>query len=284
MAEDPIVVIDAQLRREMLRRASRGGTALRRSAMLGALMLLGCDPEAAARKAATPAHDAFARAYLERLAARDFDHAEQSIASAVRRIPGIRDSLVATARHIPTAPLDTVRLIGQRAPTPRVARTLLSYEVHGTTGWAGVRIQVAEENGSRVVEGVQAESLPHSVSETYAFSVGWSLGGALFLTVALGIVGFVLWTVAAVLRSGMPRRWLWAAIALVGVGAVTFDWTTGAMTLELLRVQLLSAGLMKSGVAAPWLVILSVPVGAVIASERLANWSRRLGSEAATGL
>jgi hypothetical protein len=280
MAEDPIVAIEGQLHRGRSRRARPGLTEVRRTAVLGALMLLGCDPGAATRKVATPAHDAFARAYLERLAARDYDSAEKAIAPAVRRMPGIRDSLIATARHVPLAPLDTVHLIGaQRVRTQSVTRTLLTYEAHGKTGWAGVRIQIAEDSGVRVVEGVHAEPLSHSLSESYAFSAGWSLGGALFLIVALVIVGFVLWTVASVLRSGMPWRWLWAALALVGVGAVAFNWTTRAMTLQLLSVQLLSVGLMKSGIAAPWMVILSVPLGAVIASERLATWRRRTRSD-----
>jgi hypothetical protein len=276
MAEDPIVAIDAQLHREIASRTRPGLTWIRRTALVGALMLLGCDPDAATRKVATPANDTFARAYLGRLAARDFDSAEKAIAPTVRRMPGIRDSLIATARHVPMAPLDTVHLIGaQRARAQSVTRTLLTYEAHGKTGWAGVRIQIAEDSGVRVVEGVHAEPLPHSLSESYAFSAGWSLGGTLFLIAALAIVGFVLWTVASVLRSGMPRRWLWAAVALFGVGAVAFNWTTHAMTLELLSVQLLSMGLMKGGIASPWIVILSVPVGAVIASERLATWRRR---------
>jgi hypothetical protein len=191
-------------------------------------------------------------------------------------MPGIRDSLIATARHVPMAPLDTVHLIGaQRVRAQSVTRTMLTYEVHGKTGWAGVQIQIAEDSGVRVVEGVHAEPLTHSLSESYAFSAGWSLGGALFLIAALAILGFVLWTVASVLRSGMPRAWLWAVVALVGVGAVAFNWTTRAMTLQLLAVQLLSAGLTKGGIAAPWMVVLSVPLGAVIASERLATWRRR---------
>jgi hypothetical protein len=77
----------------------------------------------------------------------------------------------------------------------------------------------------------------------------------------------------------MPWRWLWAAVALFGVGAVVFNWTTRAITLELLSVQLLSMALTKGGIAAPWVVILSVPVGAVIASERLATWRRRTRSD-----
>jgi hypothetical protein len=280
MAEDRIVAIEAQLHREMSRRTCPALTRFRRTAVLGALMLLACDPEAATRRVATPAHDAFARAYLERLAARDFDSAEKAIAPAVRRLPGIRDSLIATARHVPMAPLDTVHLIGaQRVRVQSVTRTLLTYEAHGKTGWAGVRIQIAEDSGVRVVEGVHAESLPHSLGESYAFSAGWSLGGVLFLIAALAIVGFVLWTVASVLRSGMPWRWLWAAVALFGVGAVVFNWTTRAITLELLSVQLLSMALTKGGIAAPWVVILSVPVGAVIASERLATWRRRTRSD-----
>jgi hypothetical protein len=88
----------------------------------------------------------------------------------------------------------------------------------------------------------------------------------LFLAAMVGVPAIMLAAAVKVLRaSGLRRKWLWIAIACFGVCGATMNWTTGAVSLKLLSVQVLGSGFMRgSSRFAPWLLTTSLPVGAVL--------------------
>jgi hypothetical protein len=59
--------------------------------------------------------------------------------------------------------------------------------------------------------------------------------------------------------------------ALVGVGAVDLNWTTGATGFVLLRAQLFTTGAVRASPYAPWILTFTFPVGAILALRR---WKR----------
>jgi hypothetical protein len=85
----------------------------------------------------------------------------------------------------------------------------------------------------------------------------------LFTTVAVAV--FALWAAVMVARTPMPRRWGWAAIALLGVGELALNWTTGEISASILAFPLPGASMTRSSLAGPWVVAVSFPVGAIIA-------------------
>jgi hypothetical protein len=100
-----------------------------------------------------------------------------------------------------------------------------------------------------------------------AHGIGRNLDGrraAVFcMTVVMAV--FALWAAVVVARTPMPKRWGWAAIALLGVGELALNWTTGEVTTSLLAFPLPGASMTRSSLAGPWMVVVSFPVGAIIA-------------------
>jgi len=65
----------------------------------------------------------------------------------------------------------------------------------------------------------------------------------------------------------MPRRWLWAVFALFGVGTFAMNWTTGAVSSNLLYIELLGS-IQRDGLAGPWLISVSFPLAAIVALRK----------------
>jgi hypothetical protein len=76
--------------------------------------------------------------------------------------------------------------------------------------------------------------------------------------------------VAAAITRQLPVRWLWALLAFVGVGTLWMNWTTGALNVVPVAVNLLGAGVTQSlPPLTPWILRMTLPVGAVIVLARV---------------
>jgi hypothetical protein len=85
----------------------------------------------------------------------------------------------------------------------------------------------------------------------------------------IGMAALSMASVVAVLRAPMPNRGLWALLALFGTGAITINWTSGAVSAQLFMLQFLSSGAAHAAPAAPWLLTFAFPLGPILAWQRL---------------
>jgi hypothetical protein len=104
------------------------------------------------------------------------------------------------------------------------------------------------------------------------------LARAAMLCVALGVAAFALWAAFLVARTPMPRRWGWSVVALLGVGKVVVNWTTGETIMHLAWFPSISAPIGHGERLGPWLVALWFPLGALLALWRRQRILGRLPS------
>jgi hypothetical protein len=246
--------------------------------VLFALALLsGCDQPAALKRLTPPEHDQLAREFLAAVRRGDSVSLLKQVTPTALQIPGFRDSLHAAASSLPDGSIDTLRQVGiTRVRTKGTYRTSLTYELHTRAGWGLVIIDILEESGVRSVDGFRADRLPAAIETTNGFSLsGKSPFGFLVLLLALGCAGLSVAAAVLVAKERIPRRWLWALFALLGVAPVTLNWATGEVSFQLLSVALFSAGFVRAGLGGPWLVSVAFPIGAIAALRR----ARRARSE-----
>ena len=140
----------------------------------------------------------------------------------------------------------------------------LLYEFDGP-GDLGVRIETARENGKIVVQTAYFQPLPHALIAKNAFS--FSGKGPLHYIVLLLAIAIPLLMLDALIKvwrsKTMSWRWAWTIFILFGFFKFTFNWTTGDFSTSFLSFQLLGIGVLRPGEYQPWLVFLSVPVGAL---------------------
>ena len=85
------------------------------------------------------------------------------------------------------------------------------------------------------------------------------------LLLAITVPIFILFTLVVCIRTPVPRKkWLWIVSILLGVGAVQVSWTDGAYAIQLISVQLFGASAGSAGPASPWIISVSIPLGAIM--------------------
>jgi len=122
------------------------------------------------------------------------------------------------------------------------------------------------DDGERRVVGLHAQPLPAPFHVLNAFTLrGKGAQHYLFLLLMIGVAGVTLAALVAWERAGraVHRRWWWLLGIVVGAFKITLNWTTGAIAVQAITVQVLSLGFARSGVDGPVALTLSLPVGAV---------------------
>ena len=224
-------------------------------------------------KRITPAgDDKMARDFLAAALSHDTVVINRLLSLALRReIPAVDDSLTAAVSTLPRGVVDTLRQIGAhvaKADGTRTARLL--YELHTPEGWGEVSVLITDEGEQRKVVGFRADRLPASLEETNAFARGARNPVRLLVLVLAAVAfGFCVWVAVLAVRSGITRRWLWAAFSLVGVGQFALDWSSGVVNINPLMFVLFSAGFERVGLVGPWIVSVAFPAGALATLHRL---------------
>lgn len=245
------------------------------------LLGVGCGGGNAIIARFTPADaDARARTYLGLFVRNQPDSA------ADRILPALRSADASTQLHkiadiLHDQRFDTTRVVGVRTNTINGIRHVnLSYELHSSSGWFLTNVATVDSARTWFIEGVSARPLSRSLEvETHFTLVGrspvyyvWLLLVGVAVLTSLGTAAFV------VSRRGMPKRWVWALVALVGCGAFSLNWQTGAINVNPLNIQLVSGGVVRAGPAAPWILTFAIPIGAFFAIRQYRRWRSTLGA------
>jgi hypothetical protein len=179
---------------------------------------------------------------------------------------------------------DSVAVIGVNVRTvdDSARHVNLTYQALDSAQYYVMNVASRLEQDGYVVEGFSAYPIATSLFELNALSfsgksplhyICLALAGLMFLiTIATAISVFA--------TRGMPKRWLWGLVALIASPVFTLNWTTGAASINAMSFVFFGAALARSGPAAPWMVSLAFPVGALVALWRRTRW--KAGIEAAT--
>lgn len=233
----------------------------------------------------TPADaDARARAYLAQLKRGQVDSAEMRIAPQL--VTGeTRGELSRIAAILGDREFDSSAVVGASVGSiDGVRHTNLTYEFHSAAGWVLANVAMVDTADSWLVEGASARPLPRSLEEDSAFTLAGK-SARHYLWLAFAVLAVVI-TVGTALflatRRAMPKRWRWVLLSLVSIGAFTLNWTTGQIAVRLVNVQLFGGGFFRLGSAAPWMITLAIPAGALLAIAHYRRW--RAASVVASGI
>jgi hypothetical protein len=213
------------------------------------LLTLGCSIDQAVQRMTPADADARARAYLALLARGQLDSATAPLLPELQRAD-TRTELGKIAAVFRNQRFDSTRVIGVQVNTINGTRHVnLSYELHSATGWFLASVATVDSANRWFVEGASGRTIPEPLEHTTRFTLAgrspvhyvWLALTILAIGASLGVALFI------VSRRTMPRRWLWSALALVGVGTLTLDWTSGAVGFDPITVMLLSGTVMRAG-------------------------------------
>lgn len=243
-----------------------------RSGPFLAVTLAACSNSAVMRRVAPPEVTEFAVAFIETLRAGPDSAVLARLTPRLQRMEGIEDSLAAARSQFAPGTPDHVELVNAQALFPSRAgatRRALAYELRTGHSWTIASLFIVEEFDMLFVDGVGVRQSPASLRTIHRFTLEGKTPAHLIMFAALvGVAAFSIIVAVLVLQTPMRRRWLWAAVALLGAGKFGFNWTTGETFTQILSIQLLGAGLYRPGIVGPWLLVVSFPAGALVALDR----------------
>lgn len=217
------------------------------------------------------AEAAFARDYHQRIRDGDFEYVKSYLDAEIR--DEVTDEwLRQFAEFFPSGELISAEVIGSHVNTFNSRwEGNITFDYQFSGGWAVANVAIRRVDGETTVFGLSVHPTEASQRELTAFSAAAIT--PLHVAMLIGTIAspiFMLFTCYFVFKTPIARRkWLWYVLSFLGIGAVNFNWTTGAVGLQLLSIQLIGFGITSAGAAAPWIFSFTVPIGAAV------FWMRR---------
>jgi len=233
--------------------------------------LAACSNESILSKVAPPEADKYAREFFETMRAGAPEDVKRQLSPAVLQNQASMDSVQSLRQQFAAlGVLDSAKVTnGQYFFASGSARTrrVLMYELWGHRAIALAEIEILEDGAERSVNGLQIQPIRKSLEATNGFMANAGPAQLAVLLLAIGLTLFEIATAVIVAMTPMPRRWLWAVFALFGVGTFAMNWTTGAVSSNLFYVQLIGS-IQRVGLAGPWFISVSFPLGAIVALRK----------------
>jgi hypothetical protein len=247
---------------------------MHRKHLLTLLVLLagGCSPRAALDAAATSPQAQFAEETAALLFKKNLDALLLQMAPELRKdaTPEMMGKLFAA---VPSGePMESTVVGYHQSGSPGVTDTTVSLQYEFPKRFVLVQVTVRSSGAQRAVTYLRLERLPDSLDRVNAFHLGGqSHGHYVVLGLAILVPVFIVITLVVCVRTPLPnRKWLWLLFVAVGMGRMSLNWTTGALSVTPLSVDLFGAGVTARGPYSPWIVSVAMPVGAL-----LFLWRRR---------
>jgi hypothetical protein len=233
------------------------------------ILIIGCDFKGILKKQLekiTPEEvDKFARDYINILRKGDIEQAEKLIEPQIVDSE-TRSGLQKCVDFLKEGELISVEIVGVNIfRTKDKSRNNLTYQLEFKDRWLLATVIVDDISGKQQVVGFHVDSLPKSLEEINAFTfVDKSFRHYIILLLAIGTPIFIIYTIVLCARTKVRRKWLWIIFILIGFGKLSFNWTSGQMKFLPLAFQLFSAAAFKGGLYAPWVISVSLPLGALL--------------------
>jgi len=241
------------------------------------LLTAACDQKATFDRFVPKDDAAYGQRVLDQLRRRDFAAVENALNPAVKAAGAVRTQLEQAAAAFPAGAPKNIRVIGAFTNTDVINGTRLvslTYEYEFPKQWLLANIVLRQEAGRRLIEGLHVQQTVASQEELNSFAAPgkrWGHYVVLLWTVLVPL--FILGAFGVLLRTKVPRRrWLWGLFVLVGLGHLSFNWTSGEVRLQMVYVTILGSGFFKAAPVGPLTLMTSLPVGAFVFLWKRRSW------------
>jgi len=238
------------------------------------LALIGCDQKAFFGKFIPKDEFEFSKQFLALFQSRDFDAMERKISPDLNDAQ-LRQTLEEMAALFPNEQAKNISFVGSHTYTDQnVRRVNLSLQYEFPSKWLFANIIIEKKGDLLVVKGIHVQPLQDSLEKINRFTFqGQGAIHYIFLSLAIMVGLFIIFALVLCIRTPIPKRkWLWIIFVLFGFFRVTLNWTTGVLNITPVSFQMLGLAISKQGLYAPWLVQVSVPLGAIIFLLKRKKW------------
>lgn len=230
------------------------------------LFISSCSLEELSEKLIPEEESSFAEDYLSKLRSRDYAYVKSMLSPEIEA--QVTDELLEemTGYFREGEPL-SVKIIGSQVNVFNGQwQGNFTFEYQFESGWNLANAALKKTDGGYQVVGLNVYQTEASQEELNAFGLSSKSGLQYFvLCLAVLVPLFILFTLIVCVRTPIDRKkWLWVIFILLGFGAIQTNWASGAYAFQLLSVRLFGASATATGIAAPWVISASFPLGAIV--------------------
>lgn len=214
--------------------------------------------------------DDFSRNFVSTLHSKDIDTIMTFIDKSVQN-ENSRKFLLQTSQEIKNRTLKGFKILNYRKQSNWNSEDgssivyMTEYEFSYDNLYYCFSINVLENNRKLSILGFTGGVNNKPIEEIVSFS--FSNAGFIhyfFLVFLFLIPAFIIFTISNIAKSKFEKKWLWIIVSLFGVCGIYLNWTTGVVNFSFFSFHLFGIGFTKSGNIAPWIALLSIPIGAII--------------------
>ncbi|HZE13719.1 MAG TPA: hypothetical protein VE086_08180 [Chthoniobacterales bacterium] len=236
------------------------------------LLLNGClDGKELIRKFAPKEDDEFARLFIERIRTARYEEAQPMLEPTVAQKAGA-DGLVRLHQIVDHGEPISVELIGANVgylrPWDKSAASRqanLTYQLQFRDAWVVATMVVQNNDKGRQLVSAFFQPLPDSLEVLNRFTLkNKSIHHYLFFAAVICVPLFILFVLIVCIRSRVRFRWLWIVFIVLGFVQFRLNWTTGAWDVQPASINLFGASFMRGSSYAPWILTVSIPLGAAL--------------------
>jgi len=233
--------------------------------LLALSLLMACSPDKVMAKFIPQQEDQAARDYISQIQHHKFDFIEANMDPSLKS-PSLESVLSQMSAQFPDESVKSSKIVGANTITVNDTKQVnLTYEFEYASKWLLINIITKSEKGQTSIIGLHLTPMSNSLENTNRFTLQHKKPQHYILfTIAIALLIFWLITLIVCVRTkSLHKRWLWIIGILVNVGAINLDWTTGAMSFNIIHFQILSAS-MTSAPYGPWVLSVSMPILSIL--------------------
>jgi hypothetical protein len=238
------------------------------------LLLAGCDKQAWFDKFVPTEEVEYSKRFIASLSSRDFTAAEGQLDPSLLG-PSARSQLQQVAELFPQGAPREIQVVGANTMrSPQGQDFDLTFQYSYPDKWLLANVVLQKRGGTLKVAGVHVNPLRDSLQNTNGFTfAGKSLVHYIFLVLAVAIPLFVVFALVACARTAVPKRkWLWFLFITLGFVQLSLNWSDGAVNVKPLAFLLFGAGYFQAGPAAPYILSIAFPLGAILFFVKRRAW------------
>jgi hypothetical protein len=210
------------------------------------------------------AREAYSRTVMNRLVEGNLDDIVEMMIPEQRNLK-LREGLEQIHDHIQSADTNNAELVGVMVyDSLGTVQESLTFQLRTPHEWVIVNVFAIDSSGFRKLGGVHAYPLAESLAESNAFRFD-RMTILHLLVLGLYVLANLIVLAGIYFAISLPvdAPWLWVAFSLVSFTRIFLNWTTGAIGVQPIFFQLFGGTFLASPPYGPWILSVSIPVGAI---------------------
>jgi len=127
-----------------------------------------------------------------------------------------------------------------------------------------ILISIIQQNGNYELGRINSRRINNSLKKQHAFGFeNKPTINYLFLILMSANLIFIIYTIYALIKTQIKRKWLWIIGILIGFSRLKLFWTSGEINFDFMSFQILGIGFIKSGQYSSWVLMVSIPIVAI---------------------